>query len=76
MLSKLPERYHSLHILVKVGVFFIICSDIKPCITNLSASLNIKNTYYYVISQQDVCNCVIPTFLGVVKYVGRMPTLV
>lgn len=54
----------------------LMCSDIKSCITELSASLNIKNTNYYVISQQDVCNCAIPAFLGVVKYIGRMPALI
>lgn len=54
----------------------LICSNIKSCIIELTASLNFKNTNYYIISQQDVCNCAIPAFLGVVKYIGRMPTLI
>lgn len=65
MLGKLSKQFffttHVCYVLV------LICSDTKSCITKLSASLNIKNTNYYVISQQDVCNCVIPEFLGVVR---------
>lgn len=62
--SKLSKQCFLLHVCY---VLVLICSDTKSCITKLSAYLNIKNTNYYVISQQDVCNCVIPEFLGVVR---------
>lgn len=64
MLSKLSKQCFLLHVCY---VLVLIRSDTKSCITKLSASLNIKNTNYYVISHQDVCNCVIPEFLGVVR---------